>query len=248
MKSNNPVLRSDVFTKAAESWKGEVMTLDGTAMKAGILTVLLLVGAFWPWHLYYQAHVSSANLTPYMIGGGIGGFIVAMITIFNKRAAAFTAPLYSILEGLMLGALSVLYETQYPGIGVETVGLTFAVLGTFLLAYTTRLVRPTPGFMRVIGLSTGAIAIYYMVAIGLSFFGLHAPMIWDSGIFGIGFSLVVTAVAAMNLFIDFDFIESGVEANAPKYMEWYGAFSLMVTVVWLYMEILRLVSKLRGNK
>jgi uncharacterized YccA/Bax inhibitor family protein len=248
MKSNNPALRDDVFTKAAQSWQGAVMTMDGTAMKAGVLTVLLLLGACWPWHLYYQANVSIANLSPYMIGGGIGGFIVALITIFNKQIAGFTAPLYAVLEGLMLGALSVIYESQSPGIGVESVSLTFAVLGTFLLAYTTRLVRPSPGFMRVIGLSTGAIAVYYLIALGLSFFGVHAPMIWDSGIFGIGFSLIVTLVAAMNLFIDFDFIESGVNANAPKYMEWYGAFSLMVTIVWLYMEILRLVSKLRGNK
>jgi uncharacterized YccA/Bax inhibitor family protein len=247
MKSNNPVFRNDVFSKAAESWKGEVMTLDGTSMKAGVLSLLLLAGACWPWHLYYQANVSLANLTPYLWIGGLGGFIVALITIFNKQASPITAPLYAVLEGLCLGAISVMYETKYPGIGVESVGLTFAVLGTFLLAYSTRLVRPTQGFMRVIGVATGGIAVYYLIAMGLMMFGIHAPLIYDSGVFGIGFSLVVTAVAAMNLFIDFDFIESGVNQRAPKYMEWYGAFGLMVTIVWLYLEILRLVSKLRSR-
>ncbi|HEY9680682.1 MAG TPA: Bax inhibitor-1/YccA family protein [Drouetiella sp.] len=248
MKTNNPVFRNDVFSKAAESWKGELMTLDGTSMKAGVLTLLMFAGAFWPWHLYFQAHVASSALTPYMIGGTLAGFVVALITIFNKQFSPVTAPLYAVLEGLALGAVSVAYETQFPGIGVEAVGLTFAVLGVFLLAYTTRLVRPSAGFMKAVAIATGGIAVYYLVAMVLMFFGIHAPMIWDTGIFGIGFSVVVTVVAALNLFTDFAFIEAGVESRAPKYMEWYGAFGLMVTIVWLYLEILRLASKLRSNK
>ena len=247
MKTNNPVFRNDVFSKAAATWSGEVMTIDGTSMKAGVLTLLLFAGAFWPWHLYYQANVAAQNLMPYSLGGGIVGFILAIVTVFNKQASPITAPLYAICEGLALGAISIIYERQYPGIGVEAIGLTFAVLGAFLLAYTTRLVRPTQGFMKVVAVATGGIAVYYLVAMGLMMFGLHAPMIWDTGIFGIGFSLVVTVVAALNLFTDFAFIESGVEQRAPKYMEWYGAFGLMVTIVWLYLEILRLASKLRSK-
>jgi uncharacterized YccA/Bax inhibitor family protein len=223
------------------------MTLDGTALKAGVLGVLLLLGACWPWHLYYQAHVASYNLTNYIWIGGLGGFVVALITIFNKQAAPITAPIYAVLEGLALGAISLIYEAKYPGIGVESVGLTFAVLGTFLFAYSTRLVRPSQGFMKVVAIATGGIAVYYLIAMGLMLFGLHAPMIWDTGIVGIVFSLLVTAVAALNLFIDFASIEAGVTQGAPKYMEWYGAFGLMVTIVWLYLEMLRLLSKLRSK-
>jgi uncharacterized YccA/Bax inhibitor family protein len=247
MKTNNPVFRNDVFSKAAESWKGEVMTMDGTSMKAGVLTLLLFAGAFWPWHLYFQAHVAASALVPYMIGGALLGFVVALVTIFNKQASPVTAPIYAILEGLALGAVSVSYESQFPGIGVEAVGLTFAVLGVCLLAYTTRLVRPNAGFMKTVAVATGGIAVYYLVALVMGMFGMHAPLIWDTGVFGIGFSLFVTLVAALNLFTDFAFIETGVESKAPKYMEWYGAFGLMVTIVWLYMEILRLASKLRSK-
>lgn len=244
MKSGNPVLREGTFSQAAEGYKGAVMTLDGTAVKAGVLGGLVVLSAAWPWHQYFGQGLDSSALLPYLLLGSIGGLIVAVITIFCKTASPITAPIYAVLEGLALGSVSVLYEKQYPGIALQAVGLTFAVLGAFLFAYTTRLIRPSQGFMRGVALATGGITLYYIVAFIMTCFGLHAPLIWSSGPLGIGFSLVVCAVAAFNLLIDFDFIDRGVQQGAPKYMEWYGAFSLMVTMVWLYLEILRLVSKL----
>jgi len=244
MKSSNPAFREKTWAEAAQGTRGEVMTLNGTATKAGVLGGLVVLGAAWPWHLFFSNNVSYEALIPYLVIGGLGGFVVALICIFKQQTAPITAPIYAVLEGLSLGAISAMYEYKYPGVAIQAVGLTFAVLGAFLFSYTTGLVRPSSGFLRGVALATMGIAIYYVVAMLMMCFGMHVPLIYDSGWLGIGFSLVVTAIASLNLFIDFNFIERNVQQGAPKYMEWYGAFGLMLTLVWMYLEMLRLMSKI----
>ena len=244
MRSSNPAFREKVFSEAAQGFRGETMTLDGTALKTGVLGALVVLSAAWPWHLFFSCHVSTGELMPYLLGGSIGGFLVAMLTIWKKTIAPVTAPLYAILEGLALGAVSVLYEYKFPGVAIEAIGLTFAVLGGMLFAYTSHLIRPSVGFIKTVSMATLGVAIYYVIAMLMSGFGLHAPMIWDTGFVGIGFSILVSILAALNLLLDFTFIDQNVQCKAPKYMEWYGAFGIMVTTVWLYLELLRLLSKI----
>jgi uncharacterized YccA/Bax inhibitor family protein len=179
--------------------------------------------------------------------GGIGGFIVAMVTIFKKEWSPITAPIYSLLEGLALGGISALFELRYPAIAMQAVGLTFATLFVLLMAYHTGLIRVTEKFKLGVVAATGGIAVFYLVQFVLGFFGVRFAAVNGSGVLGIGFSVVVVIVAALNLVLDFDFIENGVSTGAPKYMEWYGAFGLIVTLVWLYLEILRLLTKLNNR-
>lgn len=244
MRSSNPAFKDNAFSGAAQGWRGEVMTLDGTALKTGVLGILVVLSAAWPWHLFFSSHISTAELTPYWLGGSLSAFVVAMLTIWKKNYSPVTAPLYAVLEGLTLGAISVLYEYKYPGVAIQAVGLTFAVLGGMLFLYTSHLVRPSVGFMKTVAMATLGVAVYYVIAMLMSCFGVHAPMIWDTGIIGIGFSVLVSILASLNLLLDFSFIDSNVQSGAPKYMEWYGAFGIMVTTVWLYLELLRLMSKL----
>jgi len=180
-----------------------------------------------------------------MIGGLIGGLILALITIFKPSASPYTAPAYAACEGLLLGAISAAFEKAYPGIVVQAVGLTFGTLAALLLAYTSRLIKPTENFKLGIVAATGGIMLLYLASFILGLFGIPIGFIHSSGPIGIGFSVVVVIIAALNLVLDFDFIETGVERGAPKYMEWYGGFALLVTLIWLYLEILRLLAKLR---
>jgi uncharacterized YccA/Bax inhibitor family protein len=226
------------------------MTLNGTVNKTGILLVLALAAAGWTWHLFMQATDPSegiANVTPWMIGGLIGGLICALITIFKKEWAPVSAPAYALLEGLALGGISASFELRYPGIAMESVGLTFGTLFVLLLAYRSGLIPVTQKFRLGIVAATGGIAVFYLLELILGVFGIHFTSINGSGPIGIGFSLIVVCVAALNLVLDFDFIEKGVQYGAPKYMEWYGAFGIMVTLVWLYLEMLRLLSKIRSR-
>ncbi len=176
--------------------------------------------------------------------------MVALVTAFKREWAPVTTPIYALLEGLFLGGLSLLYEQQFPGIVMNAVGLTFGTLAALLLAYRSGLIKATENFKLGIFAATGGIALLYLVSMGLGFFGIRIPLIHGSGVIGIGFSLFVVGIAALNLVLDFDFIERGAESGAPKYMEWYGAFGLLVTLIWLYIEILRLLAKLqsRGRK
>jgi|688.fasta_scaffold444690_2 uncharacterized YccA/Bax inhibitor family protein len=247
MPTSNPAFKEKTWANAERDASGAVMTLNGTAMKAGFLGALLVASAAYPWHLFFTSNVSTAALTPFILIGCVGGFITAMITIFKQKAAPITAPIYAIFEGLALGGISAMYEYQYPGVAIQGIALSFAVLGAFLLAFSTKLVRPSQNFMQGVVMATFGIALYYLVAMVMSMFGMHAPMMWDSGWLSVGFSLFVVTIAALNLFIDFNFIEANVENGAPKYMEWYGAFGLMLTMVWLYLEVLRLLSKLRSR-
>jgi uncharacterized YccA/Bax inhibitor family protein len=249
MRSNNPVLRSKAFGGVVE---GEAMTMDGTVGKTGILFVLLLIAAGWTWVRFNDVladagpQAAMAAVSPFVWGGLIAGFVLALVTVFASRWSPITAPLYAMAEGFALGGLSAFFELRYHGIVVQAVGLTFGVLAAMLVLYRTRVIRVTDKFRFGVVAATGAIALFYLVDIGLrAFTSIQLPFIHDSGWMGIGFSVLVVGLAALNLTLDFDAIEQGVAQGAPKAMEWYGAFSLMVTLVWLYLEILRLLSKAR---
>src|SRR5256886_13731522 len=183
---------------------------------------------------------------PGMIGGILGGFIVALVSICKPNWAPLTAPLYALLEGLALGGVSAMFERTSPGVAIQAVGLTFGTLFVMLLAYKTGMIRATQGFKLGVIAATGGVALLYIVEMVLGgFFHIQVPAINGSGAVGIGFSLFVVIVAALNLVLDFDMIESGVQGGAPKYMEWYGALGLMVTLLWLYLEIIRLLGNAR---
>ena len=250
MRSGNPALGENTFLDIGSgrvvSRDGSTMTLNGTVNKSGILLALILVTAAFVWGKY-EGPESAAAIMPWVAVGGIGGFILAMITIFKKTWAPVTAPVYALLEGLFLGGISAMFEARFPGIVMQAVGLTFGTLAALLMAYRSGLIRATENFKLGVVAATGGIFILYLVNFGMSFFGKSIPFIHESGLLGIGFSAFVVVIAALNLVLDFDFIENGVEEGAPKYMEWYGAFGLMVTLVWLYLEILRLLAKLQSR-
>jgi len=244
MRTGNPTLSKNTFSKVSAHGH-DTMTLNGTVNKTIILLVLLLFPASYTWMKVFEGNSSYISL--YLWGGLIGGLILALITIFKKEWSPFTAPFYAIFEGLFLGGLSAIFEKMYPGIVIQAVALTFGTLLMLLFAYKTRLIRATENFKLGVVAATGGIALIYFVSIMLSFFGISMPFIHESGLIGIGFSVFVVIIAALNLVLDFDFIEHGAEHGAPKYMEWYGAFGLMVTLIWLYIEILRLLAKLRSR-
>jgi len=221
------------------------MTLQGTATKSMLLLLLTVFAASFTWRA-----VASGNVTilmPAALIGGLGGFIVAMITIFKPNVSPYTAPIYAVLEGLLLGAISSLYNARWAGLPLQAVGLTFGVFMAMLIVYRLGLVRATEKFRLGVVAATGGIAIMYLLSFVLGFFGVQMNFLRDSSPLSIGISVVIVVVAALNLVLDFDFIERGVSYRAPKYMEWYGAFGLLVTLVWLYLEILRLLSKLQGR-
>ncbi|WP_028081254.1 Bax inhibitor-1/YccA family protein [Solimonas soli] len=248
MQSGNPVLRNKDFGVA----QGEAMTMDGTVGKTAILFVLLLIAAGWTWMRFNTAlaeagpQAALAAVSPFVWGGLLVGFALALVTVFKSAWSAVTAPLYAMAEGFALGGLSAMFELRYAGIVVQAIGLTFGVLAMMLFLYRTRVIRVTEKFRFGIVAATGAVALLYLVDLGLrAFTSINIPFIHEGGLVGIGFSLLVVGLAALNLTLDFDAIEQGVAGGAPKVMEWYGAFSLMVTLVWLYLEILRLLAKAR---
>ena len=253
MRSGNPALKYPTFLDLCSGTlvQGDAgaMTLNGTVNKTAMLLLLTLVGAMFSWSQFAAAAAAGnpGAMMPYILGGGIGGFIVALVTIFKKEWSPFTAPLYAGLEGLFLGAITAMFGMRYPGIVMQAVGLTFGTLAALLMAYRSGLIKATENFKLGVVAATGGIALVYLATIALSFFNIQIPLIHESGLIGIGFSLFVIVIAALNLVLDFDFIENGVEQGAPKYMEWYGAFGLMVTLVWLYIEFLRLLSKLNSR-
>lgn len=242
MRSGNPALTSKTFEGLARGEQS--MTLQGTVNKTALLLGLVFLAALWTWDRFFLYQDPKAVL-PLIAIGGIGGFVMALLTIFIKKIAAYTSPIYAVLEGVAIGGISAFYEAQFPGIVIQAVGLTFGTLACLLLAYRSGLIRPSENFKLGVVAATGAIALLYVVNMVMGFFGHSIGFIHDSGPIGIGFSVVVVAVAALNLVLDFDFIEEGVAKGAPKYMEWYGAFGLLVTLVWLYLELLRLLSKMR---
>lgn len=243
-RSSNPVLNSQTFTGPPSLAATDGMTVPGTVNKTGILLLLVLAAAAWTWN---QA-ADLEQIGPIVAIGAIGGLIVAMVTVFKQNWAPITGPLYALLEGLVIGGLSAILETRFHGIAMQAAGLTFGTLFCLLLAYSSGMIRVTQNFRLGVVAATGGIVVVYLVSMLLGFFGHAIPYIHDSGPVGIVFSLIVVGIAAMNLVLDFDFIESAAGRGAPKYMEWYAAFGLMVTLIWLYIEMLRLLSKARSRR
>ena len=244
IKSANPALNVNVFRNEMRFAASDTMTIQGTVNKTGIMLLLLVFTASFTWNKFFLGQ----GVDGLMIAGGIVGFITALTTIFKKSWAPITAPLYALAQGLFLGGLSAIFEMQYPGIVIQAVGLTFATLFCLLGAYKSGMIKVTENFKLGIAAATGGLFLFYMVSFVLSFFGVSMGLITSTGPLGIGFSLIVVAIAALNLVMDFDFIENGADMGAPKYMEWYGAFGLMVTLIWLYIEILRLLAKLQSRR
>ena len=238
MRTANPALNADTFRGLRVSDTGGIMTIQGTVNKVAILLFLVVFGASWIWG-------RVGDFGGLILLGAIGGFITALITIFKKEWSAITSPIYALLEGLVLGGISYLMEMRFPGIVIQAVSLTFGTLFCLLVAYKSRLIKVTQNFRLGVVAATGGICLIYFVSFILGFFGINIPYIHEGGMIGIGFSLFVVIIAALNLVLDFDFIERGAKAGVPKYMEWYGAFGLIVTLIWLYIEILRLLAKSR---
>lgn len=256
MRSGNPALNQNTFLDASSGNlvrpvgcnQSQAMTIAGTINKTAVLLLLVVLTAAFAWHRTMAADGSFApGAGLYLWGGLIGSLAFALATIFKKRWAPVTAPLYALFEGLLLGAASAVFNAKYPGIVMQAVLLTFGTLFALLTAYRSGLVKASENFKLGVIAATGGIFVIYLASFVLRLFGIDIPLIHESGPIGIGFSLLVVVVAALNLVLDFDFIEQGAERGAPKYMEWYGAFGLMVTLVWLYMEFLRLLSKLQSR-
>ncbi|AJC45682.1 Bax inhibitor-1/YccA family protein [Xanthomonas sacchari] len=255
-RSGNPALKDSTFLDLGSGTvvarDSGAMTLNGTANKTGVLLMLSVITAVFAWSQSISIDAAgnetiAPGVVGYALGGAIGGFILAMITIFKKNWAPITAPLYALVEGFFLGSISAVYEVRFNGIVLQAVLLTFGTLFAMLFAYRSGLIKATENFKLGVVAATGGIALLYLASMILGFFHITVPVIHESSGLGIAFSLFVVVVAALNLVLDFDFIESGVEQGAPKYMEWYGAFGLMVTLVWLYIEFLRLLSKLQSR-
>jgi len=248
----NPVLSEKIFrTNQATSASTGTMTVKGTATKSLILILMILVGAMYTWKIAYEA-INPASLQPWMWGGVIGGFVVAMIISFKPIWAQYLAPIYAVLEGLFLGAISAVFSQAFaataPGIVMNATLLTILTAVVMLIIYRTNLIKVDGKFARIMTIAIGAIALYYIVSMVLSLFGVNLTMLHNSGPLSIGISLVIIGVAAFSLLMDYEFIVRASESGAPKYMEWYGAFGLMVTLVWLYLEILKILAKFAGNR
>jgi uncharacterized YccA/Bax inhibitor family protein len=247
-RSGNPGLNEKTFSSLPRPLAGgERMTLQGAINKSFLLLVVLLAGALWPWSQYLSTGDASVVGSSILIGA-LGGFVLALVISFKATMAPYLAVPYAALEGLAMGGLSALLERRYPGIAIQAVGLTFGVLAVLLMAYSMRLIRVTQQFRAIVIGATGAIALLYLITMVLGLFHVNVPVLNASSPLGIIVSLVICGVAALNLVLDFDLIESGVAQGAPRYMEWYSAFGLLVTLVWLYLEILRLLSKLRDSR
>ena len=238
-RSGNPVLNKSTFLSS--DVQSEKMTINGTVNKTLISLILLITSGYY----------CFTSISPIIIiGGAIGGLIVAIITIFKKKWAPITVPIYALLEGCFLGGISYMYNTMYEGIVSNAIFLTIGILLSLLFAYKSGWIKPTENFKLGLVAATGGIFIVYLVNMVMSFFGSQMGImdINNSSMFSIGFSLFVVVIASLNLVLDFDFIEEGAEKGAPKYMEWYGAFGLLVTLIWLYLEILRLLAKLNSRR
>lgn len=252
IRSGNPALKESTFldlgSGALVRDDGRTMTLNGTVNKTGLLLLLCVLSAAFAWSNALNPDGSFApGASLYLWGGAIGGLVLALVTVFKKQWSPVTAPAYALVEGLFLGVISARYNYLFEGIVMQAVLLTFGIMFALLMAYRSGLIRATENFKLGVAAATGGIFLVYMASMVMGMFGMQIPLIHESGLVGIGFSLVVVVIASLNLVMDFDFIEAGVEHGAPKYMEWYGAFGLMVTLVWLYLELLRLLAKLQSR-
>lgn len=246
MRTANPVLSTDTFTGFGYTSNTESMTISGVINKTFILLLLAFLGASWTWMQVFKTG-SFDTVSTWVTVGLIGGLVAALVTTFKPAWAAITAPIYAALEGLFLGGVSALLEQSFPGIALQAILMTFGTLFAMLAAYRSGLIRATEKFKLGVVAATGGVAIVYLAAFVLSFFGVNLSFIYGNGVSGIAISLIVIVIAALNFVLDFDFIEQGASRGAPKYMEWFGAFALMLTLVWLYVEFLRLLAKLRSR-
>jgi uncharacterized YccA/Bax inhibitor family protein len=252
-KTANPALNKNTFLAFTVPAEGQAMTIQGTVNKVFLMTALLLLGAVYTWKLYYDAlavqpEMAARAVSGWLIGGLIGGLITALVTVFKKTWAPFTAPVYAVLEGLVLGAVSAIAESAYPGIVIQAVVITFGILISLLLAYKSRLIKPTQNFRLGVAAATGGVFFLYLITFLLNMFGIPVGYLHNGSFLAILINVAVIIIAALNLVLDFDFIEQGAEHGAPKYMEWYGAFGLMVTLIWLYIEVLRLLAQTRSSR
>jgi uncharacterized YccA/Bax inhibitor family protein len=244
MRSANPALSDKVFQGLPAT--ADKMTIRGTVDKCLILIAIVMTTAYFSWQSAYEqgwSEVTVPTIPGWYFPAIVGALILSLVIIFKRTTAPYLVPIYAVLEGAALGALSSIFEARYPGIVMQAV---FCTMGTFvalLLSYRSGLIQATENFKLGVIAATGGIAIVYLLDLGLMFFGIRMPFIHENGPMGILVSVFVTVVAALNLVLDFDFIEKGAEQGAPKYMEWYSAFGLLITLVWLYLEILRLLGK-----
>ena len=241
MRSGNPTLNQNTFKNLSKTSSSDVMTIDGAVNKTTLSLMILLFCAYYTY--------STANTGLIMVGF-IGGFITALVTIFKKEWSAITVPIYSVLQGLALGGISAIYNHMYTGIVQQAIFLTMGIFGALLFAYKTKIIAPTENFKLGVFAATGGIALIYFISFVMSFFGNGLAIMnpQNSSLFSIGFSLFVVIIASLNLVLDFDFIEEASEMGVPKYMEWYSAFGLLITLIWLYLEILRLLAKLQSRR
>jgi uncharacterized YccA/Bax inhibitor family protein len=246
LKAGNPVISEKTFRDLTASPE-HAMTARGTFKKFGWMLLMLVGAASFTWSEFYR----GTNIVPWMYGSMIVGFILAIVISFKKEWASTLALAYALCQGLFLGAISAMFDyafkDQYPGIIMQAVLLTFGTAGAMYALYHFRIIRATNTFKKVVMAATGAIALFYLIAMIMRMFGIQMPLLHENGLMGIGISVVIIVIAALNLILDFDMIEQGATEGAPKYFEWYGAFGLMVTIVWLYLEILRLLSKLASR-
>ncbi len=269
MRTSNPALNDKVFAPAQTSVidttavaggafgqgqappfapvQGEAMTVGGVVEKSAFLLLLLLASAAFGWSQVDQTDLGAPQVPGWLLVALLGGLGIAVLTIFKPKLSPYTSPVYALVEGLVVGAISAVYNASFEGIVLQAVGLTVGVFAVMLALFALRIIKVTEKLRMGIVAATGAIFLVYMVNIVLSLFGASVPFLHDTGPLGIGISLVIVGVAAFNLLLDFDFIERGVKMGAPRHMEWYGAFGLMVTLIWLYLELLRLLSKLRSR-
>jgi len=247
-KSGNPALGEKVFQNTIVLPGTDVMTERGTLNKFFFLFLMVMASAAFTWKAFYD----GKDVFPWMIGSAIGGLIVALVVSFKREWSSYLAPAYGLLEGVFVGGISAVYNNAFaktaPGIVMQAVLLTFGAVIAMFVLYRFRIIKATEKFKSVIFIATAGIAIFYLLAIVLRMFNIDIAFIHEGSTLGIVFSLVVVTVAALNLILDFDMIEQGAAKGAPKYMEWYGAFALLVTIVWLYLEILRLLAKLSSRR
>jgi len=252
--SSNPAFSDAVLNKVRTGTQADRMTINGTVNKTGLMALILTFAAIFTWRKFFGAYDYStpqqafSAVSTWLLAGGIGGFITALVTIFSPRRSPVAAPVYAVFQGLFLGGISAFFESMYPGLVMRAVALTFGVFFILLLLYRSGTIRATGKFKMIVLAATGGIALVYLVSFIAGLFGASLSFLYDSSPLSIGISLVIVVVAALNLILDFDFIERGAAEGAPKYMEWYGAFGLMVTLIWLYLELLRLLAKLAASR
>ncbi len=250
-KSGNPTLSEKIFDKTLHDTASSfgVMSIRGTIQKFGFLLLMVIAAAMYEWNLFAEGNTGSA--TTYMLVGAIGGFVIALVMMFKPQWAGYIAPAYGILEGLFIGGISAffnaMFQKTYPNLVLHAVGLTLGVALAMFLLYNFRIINVTNRLRSIIMSATMGIALFYFIVWIFGLFGVNMGFAFDSSPLSIGISLFIVGIAALNLLLDFDAIEKAAEMGAPKYMEWYGAFGLLVTLVWLYLEILKLLSKLNSK-